>query len=324
MPRRFSMQVALPLSAVVLALTLLGCGANGNDEVRPASASPAEVLEETRTFIDTTRSTPANGTEPASDHRELVTRLWYAPGALNAPACRGDRCALLLLAHGFGGNTMRFDAIARLLASAGYIVVAPAFPLTNDHAPGGHLNGFSDGMEQPADVSFVLDEMLAANDARADPLYGRIDAARIGVVGHSLGGTTVLGATRVACCTDARIDAVVLVAPAAFFVPNYFDTPAGPEGPPTLLVNGSDDVLILPQASLEFVHTLDPPWYFLEIAGVGHVFLIENIGDPQPFLYVTARAATAFFDEYLGAQDGATVATLNALVAEGEAAEYAE
>lgn len=89
-----------------------------------------------------------------------------------------------------------------------------------------------------------------------------------------------------------------------------------------LLVNGSDDPLITPALSLDFVQTLAPPWYFLEIPNVGHVFLIENIGTAQPFLYVTARATIAFFDEYLGAVEGETAAEIAILVSEGNTAEY--
>lgn len=318
------MRLRVLTTAILLALTSLSCSESGDDVTRPARIAVADVLEEERTFVDTSRPTRANGNAPASAQRVLATRLWYAPTALGTPACRGDRCALVLLAHGFGGRTSRFDAIARLLAAAGYIIAAPSFPLTNEDTPGGHINGLSDGSEQPADLSFVIDEILAANDDHNDPLHARIDGERIGVVGHSLGGTTVLGATRADCCTDPRIDAGVLVAPVAFAVSSYYGTPANPDGPPVLLVNGSEDPLIRPELSRDFVHTLAPPWYYLEIPDVGHVFLIENIGDAQPFLYVTARAAHAFFDEYLGDAAGNTVAVIEELVAEGETAEYSE
>lgn len=315
------------LLRLLLALCATGgfaCGETATETARPTTIAVGEVLQEARVFVDASRPTRANGTAPASDRRTLATLLWYAPMALDRPACAGDRCALVLLAHGFGGRTSRFDAIARLLAAAGYIVAAPAFPLTNQDTPGGHLNGLTDGAQQPADVSFVIDRVLAADADRNDPLHRRVDRGRIGVVGHSLGGTTLIGATRTPCCTDARIDAAVLVAPVAFAVSSYYGAPPRADGPPVLVVNGSDDPLVRPDASREFVHRVAPPWYFLEIPDVGHVFLIENIGAAQPFLHVTARAATAFFDEYLGGAVGETAAELEALVGEGQIAEYAE
>src|SRR5262245_30298300 len=127
--------------AVWLAALLLSCGDGDGGSTSPSSVALNEVLEEERTFIDASRPTRANGTAPASDQRTLVTRLWYAPIPVAAPACDDRRCALAVLAHGWGGRTSRFDAIARALASHGYIVAAPTFPLTNEDAPGGHLNG---------------------------------------------------------------------------------------------------------------------------------------------------------------------------------------
>jgi dienelactone hydrolase len=309
--------------AIVLALASLiaACGDGGG--TRPASIDVADVLSEERTIVDASRPTRANGDAPASNVRTLVTRLWYSPSYVNSFACRRQGCALVLLAHGFGGRTERFDSIGRLLAASGYIVAAPTFPLTNQDAPGGQLNGLSDAVEQPADLSAVISALLAATGDPQDPLFGRIDGARIGALGHSLGGTTVIGATHTACCADPRLDAAVLVAPAAFAVNAYFGA-ITPDGAPLLTINGSDDPLIMPSASLAFARSLTPPWYFLEIPGVGHVLLIENIGDPQPPLYVTAHATLAFFDEFLGGVDGAAAAALEELVADGNIAEFLE
>jgi dienelactone hydrolase len=231
---------------------------------------------------------------------------------------------VILLAHGFGGRTSRFDAIARSLAAVGYIVAAPSFPLTNQDTPGGHLNGLNDVAQQSGDLSVVIDELLNANDNRDDPLYRRLDGERIGAVGHSLGGTTVIAATRSSCCTDTRIDAALLVAPAVVAVEPFFGEAPIPEGPPLLVINGANDPLISPGSSLAYAESVRPPWYFLQIRDIGHVFLIENVGDPLPALHVTERAARAFFDEYLGGAAGSTAVGLEELAAEGEEVELSE
>jgi dienelactone hydrolase len=325
MPIRAAARPFVPgvVVAVWLAASLVSCGDGEGGSAAPASIGVDEVLEEERTFIDASRPTRANGSAPASDQRTLATRLWYAPMPVAAPACAGRRCALVLLAHGWGGRTSRFDAIARALASHGYIVAAPSFPLTNEDAPGGHLNGLTDASEQPRDLSFIVDELLAAAADRQDPLYQRIDAERIGAVGHSLGGATVIGATHAVCCIDPRFDAAVLVAPATFLVSGSFGPTTG-YGPPMLTVNGHDDPLVSPSSSRAYARSLAPPTYYLEVADVGHVFLIENVGEPLPPLHVTARAAQAFLDEYLGGLKGATAAALEELVAEGHDAEVSE
>jgi dienelactone hydrolase len=309
---------------LLVSLTAPSCGGGDDGTSLPSSVAVGEVLQEERVFVDPSRPTRANGNAPASEQRTLATRLWYAPTALDAPACGRDGCALVVLAHGFGGRTSRFDAIARSLAAVGYIVAAPSFPLTNQDTPGNHLNGLNDVVQQPGDISVVIDEILHANEEPDDALYRRVDGERIGAVGHSLGGSTVIAATRSSCCTDARIDAALLVAPAAFVVESFFGAPPNPEGPPQLVVNGADDPLISPESSLAYAQSAQPPWYFLQIRDVGHVFLIENIGDPLPPLHVTERAARAFFDEYLGGTDGSTAEGLQQLAAEGEEVELSE
>lgn len=309
-----------PLGLVAVA----SCGDGNAGGSYPSSVDVSEVLQEERTFVDPTRPTRANGSAPALTERTLVTLLWYAPTPLRAPACRGSRCGLVLLAHGFGGRTSRFDGVARRLAAAGYIVAAPAFPLTNQDTPGGHRNGLSDVVEQPKDLSAVIDGILAAARSPSDLLYERIDGERIGAVGHSLGGTTVVAATHHNCCRDRRIGATVLVAPAIIAVAPFFGSGPSPQGPPLLIVNGRNDPLITPASSLEFARSLAPPWYFLEIIGADHVFLIENIGEPLPPLFVTVRATLAFFDEHLGGAAGAMRHALEDLEVEGHVPAYSE
>lgn len=302
----------------------VGCGDDGGSVARRSAIDVAEVVHEERIILDESRSTRANGTAPGLPHRQLATRVWFAPDALAAPACRARRCAVVLLAHGLGGHTGRFDAVARRLAAVGYIVAAPTFPLTHEFAAGGSINGVSDVASQPGDLAVVLDHLLEADRRPGDPLRGRIDGARVGALGHSLGGATVLGSTRSTCCTDARIGAAVLVAPATFVVGVFLGGELPHVGLPTLVVNGRDDPLIRAFASREFARALPRPWYFLEVLDVGHVFLIENIGAPTSHLDVTARAVIAFFDEHLAGAERATTRALSALIAEGQEAEWAE
>ncbi len=60
---------------------------------------------------------------------------------------------------------------------------------------------------QPADVCFVIDELLALPDD--DPLAGHVDGDAIAAAGHSLGAITTIGVGLNSCCDDDRLDAAV-------------------------------------------------------------------------------------------------------------------
>lgn len=280
------------------AVLLAACG--GDDDAQPVEIGFDDVVEEVRSFVDATRSTPANGEFAGSAERDLPTRVWFSPSPLRRPACNGNGCALILLAHGFGGRSERFDAIGQRLAAAGYIVAAPTFPLTNQDAPGGHLTGIGDAREQAADLSAVIDGLIEVNDDPSDPLFDRVDAARIGAMGHSLGGATVLAATRASCCRDARIAVTAYVEPAATLVAALFGSPYTAGGPPVLTFQGEVDFPIAPQATRAFHASLEPPKILVEMAGGNHINMIERFAEePDPLLDSAGRMMIAFFDHYL-------------------------
>lgn len=281
---------------VLAAVFWTACGSDGSGS-GPTSISPDEVLTFERTFVDSSRTTPANNGYPAAPTRTLATRFWMAPDPVSgAPACGGSACALILLAHGYGGSTARFDHVGRSLAAAGYVVAAPSFPLTNDQAPGGHVPGLADAVRQPGDLSFLID---ALGDA-SDPMSSRIDFERIGVVGHSLGGATVLALTRRPCCFDARIGASAVVAPVTALVEAFFGGYPEASGPPVLVVNGSEDPVVPPAVSRELYGRVSGSRALLVLNDASHSDLIEDFG-PEALLAPTEELLRSHFDRHLGA-----------------------
>ncbi len=241
-------------------LTMSACG----ESMAPSSsaAAPGPVTRSEITFVDTSRPTAPNGSFPGAPQRTLRTVLWRPVSLQPLP--------LLVMAHGFSGLPEDYDAVAPTIAAAGFVVALPAFPLTNADAPGGYQHGLADVVNQPADISFVISQLLDANSGPGD-LHGRIKADQIAVLGHSLGGATVTVLTREDCCRDTRVRGALLFAPVplGLFGP-LFDMQPITAGPPTLLINGTADMAIAYSATEALYERIDPPKFLLGITGADH------------------------------------------------------
>jgi predicted dienelactone hydrolase len=145
---------------------------------------------------------------------------------------------LVIYSHGFVSNRNGGSYIAENLASHGYVVVSADYPLTHGGAPGGPV--MSDVVHQPGDVTFLIDAVIDLNGANR-PFPGRIDTARIGVAGFSLGGLTSTLVAFHPRLRDRRIKAAVSIAgPAHMLTKAFFDTATLP----FLMIAGTFDALI--------------------------------------------------------------------------------
>ncbi len=194
------------------------------------------------TLVDATRATPANGNDyPGDSVRTLETAISYPAVAKGegVDASRAGPFPIVAYSHGFSSTQFENVQLFQFLASHGYVVVAPKFPLSNIGAPGGPTG--IDLVNQPADVSFVIDSILGFGATVDHPLEGAIDGERIAAVGLSLGGMTTLLVTFHADLRDPRIDvAVAMAPPGSMFLPSYFDTSPAP----LLVVFGDSDAIV--------------------------------------------------------------------------------
>jgi alpha-beta hydrolase superfamily lysophospholipase len=271
--------------------------------------APAIITRTERVWIDASRSTPRNGIFPSAPTRTLRTLIWQPPST--------DALPVLVMAHGFGGLPEKFDAFASTVAAAGFVVVAPAFPLTNQNAPGGHASGLNDLVNQPRDLSFVITQLLQATSTAGDALEGRIIPANVAVLGHSLGGATLLGLTRKNCCRDARVRASIFVD--ALTTTNAFgaDPPAA-AGPPTLILHGTVDPLVAFRTATQFYSLIDPPRFLVGLKGAGHSDAVESQAEPPiPARDAAQRATIAFLNAVFRDGAGDLDATLTVLATEG-------
>jgi dienelactone hydrolase len=201
-----------------------------------AAAGPYAVGVRTLTFVDATRPTPPNRSFAGAPDRTLPTEVWYpaaAPGGRDAaldPA--GAPYPLIVVSHEFSGFRTSEEYLGRHLASRGYVVAAPDFPLSGIAAPGGPT--LADVENQPGDVRVVIDGVLGAFAGAADP-------DRVAASGVSLGGLTTLLVTYHRRFRDPRIRAALAMAPAlaCFFTPKLF----GGLHVPLLVVHGTSDDL---------------------------------------------------------------------------------
>jgi predicted dienelactone hydrolase len=286
------------LAAASVATVLVACGGGGGAVAGPpagAVAGPAVAAQSglavtfsTETFVDTTRSTPAQGDAPEQPSRTLVTTVATPDGPGPFP--------LIVFSHGFGGSGQDSVNLLRAIASAGYVVAAPDFPLTSSSAPGGPQRGVDAPEAQPADVRFVIDELLRLSAALDHPLPGRIDPSRIGVAGHSMGAGITMGVAFNSCCRDARIRAGVLLAvdPPTLYRGEYFVPPTVP----VLIVHGDQDEALPYQAARRAFTIAEPPKFFLTVVGGDHNWPYTAAAAPAGARVVVA-AIVDFFDTYL-------------------------
>lgn len=201
------------------------------------------------TLTDPSRPTAAHGGLPEAASRTLSLRVWYPAvrGALGdltpqllAPLARADGpFPLVVHSHGFSSNKAELAYAGEWLATRGWVFAALEFPLSNISTLGGPQ--VVDVVNQPADVSFAIDELLGRNAVSSDALFGAIDPARIALSGVSLGGLTTLIATYHRDWHDPRVKAAVdFAGPTAFFSERFYSyVPL-----PTLLVYGDTDAIV--------------------------------------------------------------------------------
>lgn len=243
------------------------------DAGRPTAADPARgLLEQPNRTLPVLLLYPADG--PVTDPTAPV------PGA----AVADDVFPLVVFSHGVTSSGPVYQGRIQEWARAGYVVAAPTYPLSS--GPGGLIGDY---VNQPADVSFVIDELL---DLPADdPLRGHIDPGAVAAAGHSLGAITTLGVSLNSCCADDRLTAAVELSGIRLPFPDGDFDDLGRV--PILAVHGGKDGTV-PVAGSDSLFDESPgPIAYLRLADAGHSdYLISN----GPLV---DQVVIAFLDAYL-------------------------
>lgn len=249
------------------------------DTTRPSAADPdRDLLEEPQRAFDVLLLYPASGDAPAAT--SPVDDAPVAPGPF----------PLVVFTHGVTATGPVYEGRLREWARAGYVVAAPTYPRSS--GPGGQI---ADYVNQPADVSFLLDELLALPGD--DPLAGAVDPERVAAAGHSLGAITTLGVGLNSCCADDRLDAIVAISGLRLPFPDGEFDDLGRV--PLLAVHGAEDGVVPVSGSDTLFEEAPGPAHYLRLPDGDHSSFLFTEGD------LVDRVVLAFLDRYVRQVAGA-------------------
>jgi predicted dienelactone hydrolase len=219
---------------------------------------------------------------------------------------------VVIFSHGFSGCNTQSVFLMEALAKAGYLMVAPNH--ADAHCGSAFRNGAGWRPEEPfqrtgawseatyrdrrADIEAVLDWVLSAKTFQGVP----VDAGRVGIAGHSLGGYTALAmAGAWASWKDPRIKAVLALSP--FNSPFVANGEFGHMNVPVLYEGGTLDLGISPTVRRPdgAYDRSSAPKYYVEFRGAGHLAWTDL--NPR-FHGIINRYSVAFFNRYLKESSG--------------------
>ncbi|WP_344682831.1 acetylxylan esterase [Saccharopolyspora taberi] len=176
---------------------------------------------------------------------------------LYRPAVLGDgghRHAVIIWGNGTGATPEAYDDLLRHWASHGFIVAAA------------NTKNANSGQEMLDGARFLLQE----NDRPGSPYHQKVDADRIGSVGHSQGGAGAINAG-----ADPIVDTTIPLEPGPLAEPEQLHGPA-------LFLAGQNDGIVDPQRIVLplYERAAHVPAFYAELAGADH---FEPVADGGGF-----------------------------------------
>jgi predicted dienelactone hydrolase len=327
--------LGLAALAVVFLSTSLGVGCGGSTDAGP-SASPEELFEQGPYEVGYREMTITYSAAASMEPRELVLRVWYpavsdsgasparysvggvvdlpAAAALDAPPVteEGD-LPLVVYSHGNGGEGLLAYPYGELMASHGWVLVAP------NHTGNTALDlliGPADpltlaALNRPIDITAVIDEFESG--LGDDELAGKADTSRVLLFGHSFGGYTAFagggtdvdfdaanadcaGETSPSCdvLADPNVEAayragfgdprIVAIAPQAPALIMLAEGELGALGVPTMLMSGRLDQTTTQEESADpaWAGIDDPDDLWVEMPMGAHYSFVTICHDLEP------------------------------------------
>lgn len=197
-------------AVAILFTSLVGCG--GESGSSASAANPDELFEQGPFEVGYREMTITYSAAASMDDRELVLRVWYpaqdnsgagpaqylvagivdlpAVYALDAPpVVEGGNLPFAVRSHGNGGEGLTGYVYGELMASHGWVVVAPNHTgntvLDSVLAPDPFARS---ALDRPNDISAVIDAFESG--LGGDELEGKADTSSVFLFGYSFGGYT--------------------------------------------------------------------------------------------------------------------------------------
>lgn len=308
---------APPTCRITRAGACRATGARGTDTACPQETACTEVVDWTAGTCDDPRThgryaagatvitwTKDSIASPGTP-RPLDTVIWYpAPagsspvgpegGVMDAPVDPGGApYPVVLFSHGSCGYPEQSTFLTPLLATRGFIVVAPPHPGNTIHelpSCGTAQAQAASFIERPHDMVFVLDQILAAGNDPASPFHGMVDGSRVAMMGHSFGGLT----TYLVQAIEPRVKVAVPLAPAALGSPKLTV--------PSLTMFGTIDSVVSRPPIVTAYQASSAPKMLVQIEDAGHYAFSDGCfpsADCNPPTTLTQAEAHAFVLRYV-------------------------
>lgn len=260
--------------------------------------------------------------------RDIVMGPFTVRVAIQAPPDAAFK-GLIILSHGTGGAELGHSSLAEALAGSGYMVAALRHPGDNfqdrsvwQRPPGAFFS------ERPQHVSRVIDALLSDPEWK-DRIAADAKGPRVGAVGHSAGGYTVIAlaggqpdlsriaahcqANRaddpifcgmgrtgqagelppIAPMTDKRVRAVVAMAPLGLM---FTEASLAKVEIPTAVYAAELDRWLVPRFHAEWIAKNVPRAEFHQVRGAWHFAFMDTPSSPIPTADGDAAADPPGFD----------------------------
>jgi dienelactone hydrolase len=205
---------------------------------------------------------------------------------------------VVMFTHGYGVTPDFYTALLERWAHAGYVVVAPTYPILSGEPAGpSDVVGWDDTF---TDTSFVLSRVLALGASNDPILGGALDPQRVAVAGHSDGAYIAFGVGFQAWREDPRVRAVISLAAHLGGAGGVYQA----DGRPFLHFLSEDDEYNPFDSAVAWDRAyLGSPRWTIGLLGADHAPPYRDPSDPH--FEVVAAATVDFLDATLkGRPDG--------------------